>query len=69
MKGDKVMLIEALMKAHNVFARSMTDSGYHIFWDDDRSGKIYKSPTHIGEWPIGKVEIRWEVKANEVQKV
>lgn len=61
MKSDKVILIEALMKAHNAFIKSMSDSGYHIFFDDKRNGTIYKNQP-VGEvnWPIGKVTIRWD---------
>lgn len=69
MKSDKVALIEALMKAHNEFVKSMTDSGYHIFWDDDGNGKIYKKPSKIGDWPAGTVKITWEVKQDAVRKV
>lgn len=66
MKSEKVILINALMNAHNAFVRAMTDSGYHIFWDDDGNGKIYKKPTRVGDWPVGTVKITWEVKKNAV---
>lgn len=62
MNNNKVALINALIKAHNAFIQSMEDSGYCIFWDaNNRTGKIYKLLYAVGDWPVGKVTIRWEV--------